>query len=263
MSLIAGMDNVVEYIKKLEQENKKLKENKYDKFKCDVCKGHHTGCSDPTCNSCVEELKEENKKLKNIENNDKQEMYAILEDLKEENKFYWESMEKLKEENEKLKLSNQQYIDMFNFVVKSEEEKVDKIEKLKEENTILTNYRNCMDKIQKEFIDIEDIVDVLPFMKSKEEENLKLRQQNRMKDDMMKNMILSLVATPSSDFEYEIKDDYSVKYNRQYNKDVEEYFEKIVKEMNDTDWNDDNNALSLVYEDYNINVLFNHTDDDE
>lgn len=94
-------------------------------------------------------------------------------------------------------------------------------------------------------------------------ENFKLRQQNRMKDDMMKNMILSLVATPSDDFEYEIKDDYSVKYIDQYNKDVEEYFEKIVKEMNDTDWNDDNNALSLVYEDYNISVLFNNTDDED
>ena len=48
-------------------------------------------------------LEEENKKLKNIENNDKQEMYALSEDLQAENKFYWESMEKLKEENNKLK----------------------------------------------------------------------------------------------------------------------------------------------------------------
>jgi len=145
-----------------------------------------------------------------------------------------EYIKQLEEENKKLKLSNQQYIHMFNAVVKREEEKVDKIEKLEDENLKLRNNT----------------------------ENLKLRQQNRMKDDMMKNMILSLVATPSDDFEYEIKDDYCPIDNRQYNKDVEEYFQKIVKEMNDTDWNDDNNALSLVYEDYNISVLFNDTDND-
>jgi len=50
----------------------------------------------------IKELKKENKKLKNIENNDKQEMYAILEDLRDENKFYWESMEKLKEDNKQM-----------------------------------------------------------------------------------------------------------------------------------------------------------------
>ena len=41
-----------------------LKENKYDKFKCQKCKGHHTGCANPTCDTCVEELKTENKELK-------------------------------------------------------------------------------------------------------------------------------------------------------------------------------------------------------
>jgi len=29
-------------------------------------------------------------------------MYAILEDLRDENKFYWESMEKLKEDNKQM-----------------------------------------------------------------------------------------------------------------------------------------------------------------
>jgi len=42
------------------QENKELKErNKYDKFKCANCKAHHTGCADPTCDSCVKELNAE------------------------------------------------------------------------------------------------------------------------------------------------------------------------------------------------------------
>ena len=57
----------------------------------------------------IKELEKENKKLKNIENNDKQEMYATLEDLGDENKFYWESMEKLKEENKKLKQEKKEF----------------------------------------------------------------------------------------------------------------------------------------------------------
>ena len=105
MSLIKGMDDVMTHIKnqeirikKLEEENKRLKEehnkfdeiwktegiteqdiidmkrqisnqcdlikslkkNKYNKFQCAKCLGHHTGCSNPTCDSCVKELKELN-----------------------------------------------------------------------------------------------------------------------------------------------------------------------------------------------------------
>lgn len=102
MSLIAGMDNVVEYIKKLEQENKKLKEEN--------------------------------------------------EELTWKNKLQKGSIKRM----------------------------CDIHKKEKAENTILTNYRNCMDKIQKEFNDIEDIVDVLPFMKSMKEKN------NKMKDMLLK-----------------------------------------------------------------------------
>lgn len=182
MSLIAGMDNVVEYIKKLEEENKKLREERF-------CEANN-----------FMRLKDNFDKL----------IYGDKDDCP------YEFDDKLTPIENKWK---------------SWDYRIQEIKKLK---------RDC----------------------DKEDENLELRQQNRMKDDMMKNMILSLVATPSDDFEYEIKDDYSVKYNRQYNKDVEEYFEKIVKEMNDTDWNEDNNAISLVYEDYNISVLFNDTDED-
>ena len=50
-------------IEELKEEIEKLKEEN-DKFKCAKCKGHHTGCANPTCDTCVEELKEENEKLK-------------------------------------------------------------------------------------------------------------------------------------------------------------------------------------------------------
>jgi len=53
-----------EYKEALEEENEKLKEGKLSKFQCDKCKGHHTGCANPTCDSCVKEIEEENEKLK-------------------------------------------------------------------------------------------------------------------------------------------------------------------------------------------------------
>ena len=56
-------DDKDEEIEKLKEENKELKEAN-DKFKCAKCKGHHTGCSNPTCDTCVEELKEENLELR-------------------------------------------------------------------------------------------------------------------------------------------------------------------------------------------------------
>ena len=86
-------------IAKLEEENKKLE----DKIKELEGEKLELQLNKDKCLEYIDEYKEENKKLKNIENNDKQEMYAILEDFKEENKFYWESMEKLKKENNKMK----------------------------------------------------------------------------------------------------------------------------------------------------------------
>lgn len=58
------VEGLKETIKELKEENKKLKENKYDKFKCSKCQGHHTGCSNPTCDSCVKDITKENEKLK-------------------------------------------------------------------------------------------------------------------------------------------------------------------------------------------------------
>lgn len=153
-----------------------------------------------------------------------------------------ECIKKLKEENEKLKLSNQQSIDMFNFVVKSEEEKVDKIEKLEEENTILTNYRNCMDEIQKEFNDIEDIVDVLPFMKSKEEENEELKDK--------------VVELEGEKLELQLNKDKAVEYLKTDEQELEIYkgmvnnilIELYSAEKNDALINTDDIAEIVDYE---------------
>ena len=65
MSLISGMPEVIAYIRSQDESIKSLKEGKLSKFQCDKCKGHHTGCANPTCDSCVKEIEEENEKLKN------------------------------------------------------------------------------------------------------------------------------------------------------------------------------------------------------
>ena len=82
--------NVVKWandFRDLKEENKKLKaknvKNKYDKFKCEKCKGHHTGCANPTCDSCVEELKTS---------------------LQTTTSYHTDKYELLKEENEELKI---------------------------------------------------------------------------------------------------------------------------------------------------------------
>ena len=60
MEIIQQINELIENNKSLKEENEKLKA-KHDKFQCAKCKGHHTGCANPTCDSCVEELKEENR----------------------------------------------------------------------------------------------------------------------------------------------------------------------------------------------------------
>ena len=108
-------------------------------------------------------LKEENKKLKNIENNDKQEMCAVMEDLQEENKFYWKSMEKLKEENKKLKEENEKLIETneLESIGKDDDngnyqDTIDELQLLVEKNTNIVEYLNKeIDKYKKLFGEIK------------------------------------------------------------------------------------------------------------
>ena len=56
------------------------------------------------------------------------------------------------------------------------------------------------------------------------------------------------------------------RYNYYKNKDrLDDYIlKKVVKEMNDSDWNEDNNYCSLKYDNnYNINVVFNDSSSDD
>lgn len=64
VSLKSSVDDLREARDMRDHQIEKLKEGKLSKFQCDKCKGHHTGCANPTCDSCVKEIEEENEKLK-------------------------------------------------------------------------------------------------------------------------------------------------------------------------------------------------------
>tara|TARA_R110002126_G_scaffold22885_1_gene81143 strand:- start:548 stop:1138 length:591 start_codon:yes stop_codon:yes gene_type:complete len=94
----------------LKKQNKKLKLfAKYDKFKCAKCRGHHTGCCNPTCDTCVAELKKENDKLE-----------AANLELGEES-------EEIEQENVKLKNNNEivGFMLMDDYVRKEIEQTID------------------------------------------------------------------------------------------------------------------------------------------
>ncbi len=61
-------------------------------------------------------------------------LIAGMEDVVKHIKNQEVLIQKLEEKNKALQVSNNQYVSMFNFVVKSEKEKIDEIEKLKQEN---------------------------------------------------------------------------------------------------------------------------------
>ena len=64
LSLKSSVDDLREARDMRDHQIEKLKEGKLSKFQCDKCKGHHTGCANPTCDSCVKEIEEENEKVK-------------------------------------------------------------------------------------------------------------------------------------------------------------------------------------------------------
>ena len=99
-----------------------------------------------------------------------------------------------------------------------------------------------------------------------EEDNLKQRQEIRVKTDMLKNMILTMIANGSKngEFEHSIKSDYNVTGVDDYNKSTHQFYNTLCKEMNDTDWNDDSGHALLKYDDnYNITIEFKDDIDDE
>ena len=91
-----------------------------------------------------------------------------------------------------------------------------------------------------------------------EAEIKELKEKNEMKDNIIKNMLLTIISNDGDgELQYKIKNDYNDNYNDNYNENVHKYYKKVVKEMNDTDWNEDNYMISLEYDNnYTFNCVF-------
>ena len=100
------------------------------------------------------------------------------------------------------------------------------------------------------------------------QENKDLKAEVEVKTDMLKNMILTMVSICSGygeeDFgisSHSIESDYIID---DYNKLTHQFYNTLCKEMNDTDWNDDEKRTTLIYNDnYNISTEFKDDSDDE
>ena len=125
-------------------ENKKLKENKYDKFKCSKCQGHHTGCSNPTCDSCVKDIIKEIEELQKELNGESEEKLKNKEcwmsvqkqyhELKDENKKLKEEIEQLKDDYHQKEIDEQTEIEEHEASREQIEELEEEIKELKEQN---------------------------------------------------------------------------------------------------------------------------------
>tara|TARA_R110000822_G_scaffold67884_8_gene165252 strand:+ start:1261 stop:1914 length:654 start_codon:yes stop_codon:yes gene_type:complete len=151
----------------------------------------------------------------------------------------------------------------------------DELDELKKE-LIKTNKENEELKTFKEQAEeecsaapvFEKMIDEIRNLEQKNEileENInELKCDHLMKDNIIKNILLTIISNDDDDFEYKIKNDYTVAGIEIYNENVHKYYKKVVKEMNDSDWNEDNNYCSLKYDNnYNINVVFNDSSSDD
>tara|TARA_R110000787_G_scaffold11873_1_gene38796 strand:+ start:35 stop:889 length:855 start_codon:yes stop_codon:yes gene_type:complete len=223
------IDGIKEDIDELKEENDELKET------INEIKKHWNLCSGGDAILMIQKMEKDNEKLK-----------AELEGYKVDDVLF-----NFEEENEKLKAEikgyKQDMKEVDEHLSKMLIEKVGFLDfiKLKEENETL-----------------KGVVELL----NDEEDNLKQRQEIRVKTDMLKNMILTMIANGSKDgeFEHSIKSDYNVTGVDDYNKSTHQFYNTLCKEMNDTDWNDDSGHALLKYDDnYNITIEFKDDIDDE
>lgn len=109
-NLIVGFEDIITHIKNQEKRIEEL-ENKNEEL----------------LDKCHQRFKENAKNISLGAN-----VYHRIKKENDELHGYKKGYERLKEENKKLQESNQQYIGMFNAVVTSEGEKVDKVQELQE-----------------------------------------------------------------------------------------------------------------------------------
>tara|TARA_R110000744_G_scaffold341096_2_gene446395 strand:+ start:489 stop:899 length:411 start_codon:yes stop_codon:yes gene_type:complete len=96
------------------------------------------------------------------------------------------------------------------------------------------------------------------------DENNKLKCEVIYLKCMMKNMLLSLVATQNDDLEWKIKRDYGMNYSDEYNKYKDTLMKEQLEEMNDTDWNETEPSIKSVLEYNNSDsIMYLHFNEDD
>ena len=116
-----------------------------------------------------------------------------------------------------------------------------------------------------ELVQMLDKIDIDENNKLKEENN-KLKCEVIYFKCIMKNMLLSLVATQNDDLEWKIRNDYGMNYSDEYIKYKNTLIKEQIEEMNDTDWNESEPSFESVLE-YNnsdsTEVLYLHFNEDD
>ena len=187
-----------------------------------------------------------------------QNQHTLIKELREEN-------EKLKNEKEKIVEKTTQHLNMaetlYEGVVKENDKLKKEDEELEEEMEQLERkYDNLVEKVGEngyEFDNLEEKYEDL------EEEVCNLNRNIRMDKSIIQNLILSLIATKSDWFEWQMKDKYDITGVDIYEKYKNDMINELVKDMNDNDWNDDNNSLEIIYKDKNFEVVFHDTESEE
>lgn len=116
-----------------------------------------------------------------------------------------------------------------------------------------------------ELVQMLDKIDIDENNKLKEENN-KLKCEVIYLKCIMKNMLLSLVATQNDDLEWNVRNDYGMNYSDEYIKYKNTLIKEQIEEMNDTDWNETEPSIKSVLE-YNnsdsTEVLYLHFNEDD
>ena len=177
----------------------------------------------------------------------------------------------LKEENKILKEEKEYLLDGFTY---SGEGLLEEANKLLEENEELKTFKEQAEEECSASPVFEKMIDEIRNLEQKNEileENINelkcgLRCEDLMKDNIIKNLILSIIINSQSGVrdwsEWKISSNYkNTFYN---NEEYHKYYQKVIKEMNDTDWNDDDCYCNLVYHnDYTITTAFNDSSSDD
>ena len=114
-----------------------------------------------------------------------------------------------------------------------------------------------------ELVQMLDKIDIDENNKLKEENN-KLKCEVIYLKCIMKNMLLSLVATQNDDLEWKIRNDYGMNYSDEYIKYKNTLIKEQIEEMNDTDWNETEPSIKSVLEYNNSDsIIYLHFNEDD